>query len=93
MDNGAIFCHVSRIMPEVSGIPCVTSGTQKWNGDSPNFMAKDSVISVDAVVFVILMTVHCPEYNRLMMMASMRIIDAVAWVMKYFVDASIDRGL
>lgn len=29
IDIGANFCHVSRIKPEVSEIPCVTSGTQK----------------------------------------------------------------
>lgn len=27
-----------------SGIPCVTSGSQKWNGASPSFI--DSAISV-----------------------------------------------
>lgn len=30
-------------------MPCVTSGTQKWNGDSPNFMAKARVIIMDVV--------------------------------------------
>lgn len=29
MDMGAIFCHVSRIMPDGSDTPWVTSGTQK----------------------------------------------------------------
>lgn len=29
MEIGAIFCHVSRISPDISGIPWVTSGTQK----------------------------------------------------------------
>lgn len=37
--------------------------------------------------------VHCPEYIRLIMMANTRIIDAVACVKKYFVAASVDRGL
>lgn len=48
---------------------------------------------MDAVGFVMLLIVHCPEYNRFMMIANIRIIDAVACVMKYFVEASIERGL
>lgn len=28
-DSGAIFCHVSKIRPEDTEIPCVTSRTQK----------------------------------------------------------------
>lgn len=38
------------------------------------------------------MIVHCPEYIKLIIMASIRIIDAVACVKKYLVAASIDRG-
>lgn len=40
---------MSRIRPVVRGMPCVTSGTQKWNGDSPSLMARAIVISIDAV--------------------------------------------
>lgn len=29
MDRGAIFCQVSKIIPDDNGIPWVTSGTQK----------------------------------------------------------------
>ena len=46
---GASFCHVSRIRPEDRGIPCVTSGTQKWNGAIPNFIARAIVMSMEAV--------------------------------------------
>ena len=46
MDIGAIFCHVSRIIPDMSVIPCVTSGTQKWNGDRPSFIVRAVVITV-----------------------------------------------
>lgn len=51
------------------------------------------VIMFDAIGLGVCSIVHCPEYNRLMIIPSMRIIDAVAWVKKYFVDASIARGL
>ena len=80
-------------MPDVSEIPCVTSGTQKWNGESPSFITKAIVIRIDAVGFVMLVIVHWPEYIKFMMIANIRIIDAVAWVIKYLVEASIERGL
>lgn len=48
IDRGASFCHVSRINPDINGIPWVTSGTQKWNGDSPSFIVRAIVIIADA---------------------------------------------
>lgn len=77
----------------VRGIPCVTSGTQKWNGDSPSLMARAIVMSIDAVGLNILVMVHWPEYNKLITTAIMSSIDAVAWVRKYLVEASMARGL
>lgn len=91
--SGAIFCHVSRIRPEDMWIPCVTSGTQKWNGARPSFMARAMVIMVDAMGHRVFDMVHCPEYRRLMVIPIIRIMDAVACVKKYFVDASMARGL
>ena len=61
MDRGAIFCHVNRIMPDVSEIPCVTSGTQKWNGDRPSFIVRAVVIMMDAMGFEIFEITHWPE--------------------------------
>lgn len=92
-DSGASFCQVRRISPDESGIPCVTSGTQKWKGDSPSFMARAKVIISEAVGFSILVTVHWPECRRLIIMASISSMDAVAWVRKYLVEASMARGL
>ena len=48
-DKGVIFCQVSRIIPDDSGIPWVTSGTQKWKGNSPNLIARAIVIMFDAI--------------------------------------------
>lgn len=93
IDRGANFCQVSRIMPDVSETPCVTSGTQKWKGAIPNFIIMADVIIMDVVELDIFITDHCPEYIRLIIMASISSIEAVAWVKKYFVAASIDRGL
>lgn len=82
-----------RISPDESGIPCVTSGTQKWKGASPSFMARAKVIIREAVGFSMLVTVHWPECSRLIIMASISSMDAVAWVRKYLVEASMARGL
>lgn len=80
-------------MPDVNDTPCVTSGTQKWKGDNPSFITNAIVIRIDAVGFEILEIVHWPSWIRFIIIANIRIIDAVACVMKYFVDASIERGL
>lgn len=79
--------------PDVSEMPCVTSGTQKWNGVSPSFMARAEVMIMDAVGLKTFVIVHWPECMRLMMIAIMRSMDAVAWVRKYLVEASMARGL
>lgn len=49
IDSGDSFCHVSRIRSDVRGMLCVTSGTQKWNGESQSFMVRDRVKIIDAV--------------------------------------------
>lgn len=79
--------------PDDRGMPCVTSGTQKWNGDRPSFIVRARVIIVEAVGLRVLVTVHWPEWKRLIMMASISSIDAVACVRKYLVEASVERGL
>lgn len=92
MDRGAIFCHVNRIMPDVNEIPCVTLGTQKWNGDRPSFIVRAVVIMMDTAGFEIFENIHWPEY-RLRVTPIIKSMEVVACVRKYFVDASIARGL
>ena len=74
---GASFCHVSKIRPEDRGIPCVTSGTQKWNGAIPNFIARAIVMSMEAVGLNSFIMVHWPENIKLMMIAIISNIEAV----------------
>lgn len=90
---GASFCHVSRIRPDDKGMPCVTSGTQKWNGAIPSFIVRAIVISIDAIGLNSFITVHWPENIRLIITAIINNIEAVDWVRKYLVDASVARGL
>lgn len=79
--------------PDDRGMPCVTSGTQKWNGDRPSFMVRARVMIAEAVGLRMFVTVHWPEWRRLIMMANISSMDAVACVRKYLVEASVDRGL
>ena len=74
---GASFCHVSKIRPEDRGMPCVTSGTQKWNGAIPSFIARAIVMSMEAIGLNSFITVHWPENIRLMMTAIISSIEAV----------------
>lgn len=90
---GANFCHVSRIRPDDRGMPCVTSGTQKWNGAIPSFMVRAIVMNIDATGLNSFITVHWPENIRLIITAIISSIEAVDWVKKYLVAASVARGL
>lgn len=92
MDKGASFCQVRRIRPDDRGVPCVTSGTQKWKGASPSFMARAMVRIIEDVGLIMFVTVHWPEDIRLIVIARRRSMDAVAWVRKYLVAASVERG-
>lgn len=42
-------------------MPCVTSGTQKWKGASPSFMARANVMMINAVGFRGFVVDHWPE--------------------------------
>ena len=48
---------------------------------------------IDAMGLRSFSTVHCPECSRLIMIPIIRIMEAVACVKKYFVAASMARGL
>lgn len=56
-------------------------------------MVSANVIIMDAVGLNSFMMVHWPEYIKLMIIANIRSMEAVACVKKYLVAASVDRGL
>lgn len=58
---GASFCHVRRSRPGIKGVPWVTSGTQKWKGVIPSFMARAIVMAKDGSWLSLFVMVHCPE--------------------------------
>lgn len=51
MAKGAIFCQVNKINPGSNGMPCSTSGTQKWKGANPSFIIREIVSMNDAIWF------------------------------------------
>lgn len=93
IESGAIFCQVSKIIADKRVIPCVTSGTQKWNGASPSFIMRDRVMMVEIVWFCEYRIDHCPDVIMVMIIVIRRIIDADAWVKKYLAAASVERGV
>ena len=90
---GASFCRVRKIRPDDKEMPHVTSGTQKWNEAIPSFMVRAIVKSMDAVGLDNFIMVPCPENIKLMITAIISNIEAVDWVRKYLVDASVAHGL
>lgn len=89
---GGSFMIVDSRRPVERGEPCSTSGNQKWNGTRPNFIAIAEVrIRLD-VGWVSWVMSHCPVCHALVMLENKTRAEAAAWVRKYLVAASIDRG-
>lgn len=89
---GGNFITVDRRRPVIRGDPWSTSGNQKWNGTSPSFIAMADVRIKHDVGWVIWVMSHCPVCHALVMLANRTSVEAVAWVRKYLVAASMARG-
>lgn len=90
--KGASFCQVDRISPVSRGSPCSTSGNQKCIGATPIFSARAIVIIGADKLFDSSIVFHSPVIQALLRVANNSSPDAVAWVRKYFVVASVARG-
>lgn len=55
-------------------------------------MARAMVRIIEDIGLIMFVTVHWPEDARLIVIARSRSMDAVAWVRKYLVAASVERG-
>lgn len=62
-----------------------------WKGAAPSFINIEIVIIEDKILLVLVM-VHCPVSIRLIETDIINIIEAVAWVRKYLIADSVDRG-
>ena len=80
--NFIMLIRLSLIL--VEWIPCVTSGTQKWNGVYQSFIIRAIIVIKDGLKFLVV--VHWWEYFDLILITIMGTIDVVACVMKYLVD-------
>ena len=56
-------------------------------------MAKAMNMSVVIVLFDCELIVHVPKSLKFIVIARRKIMEAIAWVIKYLVAASVDRGL
>lgn len=85
---GAIFCQVSRIREFVHLNPSITSGNQKWKGAAPIFVSKAefNIIVKNSLVW----GATSSSVNSIIITAVSKIMDAMAWVMKYFNEDSED---
>lgn len=87
---GVIFCHVNKIKQFNQFNPLITSGNQKWNGAIPIFVSKAELkiiiieLSIDLKILKFL-AIKINENNR--------IVEANAWIRKYFNELSLDVRL
>ena len=89
---GAIFCHVIKIILLIQLKPSITIGNQKWKGAIPVFIIKEDakIILIFELKFNIIFH-SIKKENKII--ENNRILDARAWVRKYFSDASEENKL
>lgn len=73
-------------------MPCVTSGSHEWKAASPSLITREIKVSVRMVLLASGWNNLSPRCLKFIMIGSRRTIEAVTWVRKYFVAASVDRG-
>ena len=90
--RGASFCQVDRIIAVVMLVPWIISGSQACKGANPIFKVKPAMITSMARSSLLSEIFQCPvawAFNTL----PQRIIAApVAWMRRYFMEASTARG-
>lgn len=84
---GAIFCHVNIIKQLNHCNPSIISGNQKWNGAAPIFVNKavSKIILAKFLIKIISFII-----NIIVIIANKKIVEARAWVTKYFIADSFD---
>lgn len=87
-NKGAIFCQVIKIKAFIQDNPSIISGNQKWKGAVPLFKNR-----VERIIFSekFWKTLQFKLKNRYkLIIENKRIIEAKAWVKKYFKDLSVE---
>lgn len=83
---GAIFCHVVKIKQFAHERPSITSGNQKWKGAAPSLVRRAEFNIIRNVEFI--SGAINSFVNNIKIIENRRIIDAKAWVIKYFIADS-----
>lgn len=91
MVRGAIFCHVRIVRAVRVVVPCDTSGSQKWNGAAAIFINKEMVIIV-VIGSVVRCISQLEVFMAFIVAVKSMVVEAIVWVRKYFVAASVARG-
>lgn len=81
---GAIFCQVIIIIELSQVNPSIISGNQKWNGAAPIFVK----IAVSINIEEHFLDVTISLLDSIMIIANMKMVEAMACVTKYFIAAS-----
>lgn len=98
---GAIFCQVIKIKLFIQFNPSITFGNQKWKGATPLFSINEEEKIIFRIFFLLSKKKFHSIINENKIIENNRILDAKAWVKKYFNEASeenkllffIDRGI
>lgn len=78
---GEIFCHVNNKKHLIQSSPSMREGNHKWNGISLNFINK----GINIIILILLI-----NNKDLLINNSNNKIEAKAWIMKYFIEDSIE---
>lgn len=89
---GGSFIRVESSRAVVRDDPWSTSGNQKWNGTSPSLIAIAIVNTRQGVGWFSCVMSHWPVCQAFIMLEKRIKADAVDWVRKYLMAASIARG-
>jgi hypothetical protein len=87
---GAIFCHVINNKALFQFNPSKTFGNQKWNGAIPLFTINENANNIVIIKFLFL--VHSKKHEK-KIIKNNKILDAIAWIRKYFKHASEENKL
>lgn len=80
--KGAIFCQVDRIIHGIHDNEVITDGNHKWHGTIPNFINRD----ISNKIYIICDGNILVFHSDVDIISS--VIDAIAWIRKYFRIAS-----